>query len=195
MGDGFNLFTQAADVDVHSPWSDEAITPPNLVKKPIAVEDMPRVRSQIVQELEFQRTQLHRLATDGHLLSSRIEVKAPGLHHLPLFCHALLPAQNRSNAGHQLPRAEGFDHIVVPANLKAENSIHFLTLGREEDYRQSPQAIIGAEALANAKPVFVRQKNVQKEYVGRVTTKIIEPLTSSPETFDLEPFLAKVVTD
>jgi hypothetical protein len=195
MGDCFNLFTQAADMDVHSPWSNEAVTPPDLVKKPIAVKYMTRVRSQIVQELEFQRTQLHRLATNDHLLSSRIEPEAPGVHHLPLFCHALLPAQDRSDAGHQLPRTEGFDHIVVPTYLKAENSIHFLTLGREEDYRQSLQAIVGAETLANAKPVFVRQKNVQKEYVGRVTTKIIEPLTSSPETFDLEPFLAKVVTD
>jgi hypothetical protein len=195
MGDCFNLFTQAADVDVHSPWSDEAVAAPDLVKKPVAVKYMTRVRSQIEQELEFQRTQLHRPATNGHLLSSRIEAKASDLHHLPLFCHALLPAQNRSDAGHQLSRAEGFDHIVVPANLKAENSIHFLTLGREEDYRQSPQALVGAEALANAKPVFVRQKDVQKEYVGRVTTKIIEPLASSPETFDLEPFLAKVVAD
>jgi hypothetical protein len=195
MGDCFNLFTQAADVDVHSPWSDEAVAAPDLVKKPIAVENMTRMRSQIVQELEFQRTQLHRLATNGHLLSSRIEPNAPGLHHLSLFCHTLLPAQNRSDACHQLPRAEGFDHIVVPTYLEAENSIHFLTLGGEEDYRQSPQVIVGAEALANVKPVFVRQKNVQKHYVGRVTTKIIEPLTSSPETFDLKPFLAKVVTD
>jgi hypothetical protein len=195
MGNCFNLFTQAADVNVHSPWSDEAVAAPDLVKKPIAVEYMTRVRSQIVQELEFQRTQRHRLATNGHLLSSRIEPKAPGLHHLPLFCNALLPAQYRSDAGHQLPRAEGFDHVIVPANLKAENSIHFLTLSGEEDYRQSLQAIVGAEALANTKPVFVRQKNVQEEYVGRITTKIIEPLTSSPETFDLEPFLAKVVAN
>jgi hypothetical protein len=195
MGDCFNLFTQAADVDVHSPWSDEAVAAPNLIKKPVAVEDMTRVRSQIEQELEFQRTQLHRLATNRHLLSSRIEPNASGLHQLSFFCNALLPAQNRSDPGHQLPRAEGFDHVIVPANLKAENSIHFLTLGGEEDYRQSPQAIVGAEALANAKPVFVREQNVQKEYVGRVTTKIVEPLKSSPETFDLEPFLAKVVTD
>jgi hypothetical protein len=55
--------------------------------------------------------------------------------------------------------------------------------------------IVGAEAFANAKTVFVRQKNIQKEYVGRVTTEIIEPLSSSPETFDLKPFLAKVVAN
>jgi len=182
-------------VDVYSPWSDEAVAAPDLVKKPIAVEYMARVRSQIVQKLEFQRTQLHRLATNGHLLGSRIEPKAPRLHYLPLFCQALLPAQNRSHAGYKLPRAEGLDHVVISPNLEPENSIHLLTLGREEDYRQRSQVLVGAEALANTKPVFVRQKNVQKEYVGRVTTKIIEPLTSSPETFDLEPFLAKVVAD
>jgi hypothetical protein len=195
MGDCFDLFTQTADVDVHGPWSHEAVAAPDLIKKPIAVEYMTRVGSQIIQELELQRTQLHRPVTHGHLLSSHVEPQAPGLHHLPLFCSALLPAQNRSDARHKLPRAEGFDHIVVPANLQTEDSVHFLTLGREENYRQSFQAIVDAEALANLKTVFVRQKDIEQKYVRGISPQIIKPLASSPETFDLEPFLAKVVTD
>ena len=59
IGNGFDLLTQAADVDVHGAGSHEAVAAPDLVEQPIAVEDMPGVRSQIVQELEFQRTQLH----------------------------------------------------------------------------------------------------------------------------------------
>jgi hypothetical protein len=195
MGDGFNLLPQAADVNVNRPWGHEAVAAPDLVQQPIAVEDMTRVRSQIVEELEFQRTQLHQPAAHGHLLSSRIEPKVSHVHHLPLFRDPLLPAQNRSDPRYKLPRTEGLDHIVVPSYLQAQNSIHFLTLGREENYRQSPQTIVGAKALANVKTVVVRQQNIQKDYVDRVATKIIQPLTSSPETLDLEPFLAKVVAN
>ena len=147
------------------------------------------------QELEFQGAQLHRPATNHYFLSSRVEPDASDLHHLSPLRHPLLPAHHRLDSRHKFPRAEGFDYVVISANLQPQNPVHFLALGGEENHRQSAQAIIGAKTPADIKTIIVRQKNIQKDDVSGVSTKKIKPFVSSPETLDLEPFFAKVIAN
>jgi hypothetical protein len=55
--------------------------------------------------------------------------------------------------------------------------------------------VVGAKSPADIKSIIVRQKNIQKDDVSGVSTKKIQPLVSSSETLDLEPFLAKVIAN
>jgi hypothetical protein len=182
-------------MDIHRARGHEAVSSPDFIQQPVAIENVARVRGEMEQELELEGAQLHCPAANRDLLSSRIEPDASNLDDLPALRHPLLPAHYRLDSRYKFPRAEGLDHVVVAANFQSQDSIYFLALGGEEDYRQRPQAIVGAKTPANIEAVIVRQENIQKDDVSGVSAKKVQPLDSSPETLDLKPFFAKVIAN
>lgn len=44
-------------------------------------------------------------------------------------------AEYGADAEHELPHAEGLDHIVISAKGQTDNAVHFLAAGREHEHR------------------------------------------------------------
>ena len=66
------------------------------------------------------------------------------------------------DAGHQLPRAEGFGDIVVCAQVEAGHHAVFIPGSCEEDYWQ---ACVGLDCPADSEAVAFRQGNIQEHQV------------------------------
>jgi len=50
---GFDLFAEAADVNVHAPRCNESVGAPDCIQKLVSRENTVRTRSKIIQQAEF----------------------------------------------------------------------------------------------------------------------------------------------
>ena len=55
------------------------------------------------------------------------------------------------------------------------------------------QPLVGAQALANFKSIFVGKQNVEEHKVGRIAAEILQALAAAGEAFDFKALLAEVV--
>src|SRR6202047_3599081 len=73
LGIAFDLFAQAADVNVHAARSDETIGAPDGIEKLIARENAGRPRSQVIEQPEFERAERNGLPGMTHAIGRRID--------------------------------------------------------------------------------------------------------------------------
>src|SRR5712692_5975737 len=69
---GFDLFTQAADVNVHAARRNEAICSPHRVEQLIPGKDAVWARSKVVEQPEFERAKRYGFSGTAHAIGRRI---------------------------------------------------------------------------------------------------------------------------
>src|SRR4029450_8811784 len=96
----------------------------------------------------------------------------PAAHH-PLLDgdRRSLAAQHRLHPRHQLARAEGLYDIVVGAELEAQDAIHLLVLGGEEDDRHIAAQ---AQPLAHLGAIELGHEDVQDHQRGRLARRDLQ---------------------
>jgi hypothetical protein len=74
-------------------------------------------------------------------------------------------AQHGAHAQHQLADAERLDHVVVGADLEADDDVDLLGLGGHHDHRQAPRPLAGADLLAHLRAGHVGEHEVEQDEV------------------------------
>ena len=155
---------QHLDVGVHGAVLAEVIVVPHLLQDLFAAEGDALVRCQEDQQVELLGRQAHFLArhadgvagcVDGQVAESHGAVGslAPG--------HGAV--EHGPDAGHQLARGEGLDHIVVRAALQARQFIVFLAACGQDDDRRVDVA--GAHLPQAGHAVHERHHHIQDHQI------------------------------
>ena len=146
-----------------------------------------------MQQLELERAQFYGSPLDRDLLGERVQAHPARVDHFALLRRALLAAQDGFHPRDELPRAEGFHHVVVSAELETQDAVELLAFGRQKDDRYALQALVPAHALANLQTVQVGKQDVQQDQVCGLIAKMFEPFLAAAEALNVKAFLAQGV--
>ena len=167
FGIGFDLFADAADVDVDGAGGDEARVAPDGVEEMIAAEDAAGMAGQVVEEAEFCGRGRGEIAADAELHGAGID--------LDVFKGngggsggALEAAEDGLDPGQQLAGREGLGDVVVGAELEAEDAVVFSSTGGDEDDGDGAEGGVIAQAAADVEAVSPGNHDVEQEEGGRL---------------------------
>jgi adenylosuccinate lyase len=163
----------------------EPIRVPDLGDELVALHEAPGACEKHSEELELLHREIDRRAAarDG----ARVEVhrhfaafEDPGL-----VRHGLgfAPPQNGTHAGDELGGAERLRHVVVRAELEAEDAVHLLTARADHQDRHTRCPADLAEHVA---PVSVRQHDVEEDDVGPLSREGLEAVGGRSRELDVE---------
>lgn len=92
---------------------------------------------------------------------AEVHLKAADADQLLLFHRAAAAAQHRTNARGHLHHAERLCKIIVRAEVKADDLVVLVALGRRHDDRDVGRARVGFQALEDGYAVLARQHDVK----------------------------------
>ena len=155
---------QPADVHVERLHRPEPLRVPHFLEDALALDDRARVLHQQLEQLELLAAQLEDVAVQRHLALGRIEAELSDLDRLVLGRRGRVgAAQHRSDACDHLAGAERLDHVVVGAQLEADDPVRLLAAGGEHDDRNLGGP---AELAADVEARPVGQHHVEEHQVG-----------------------------
>src|SRR6266545_2936100 len=140
---------------------------------------------QVSQQVELGRSERHRFVTGQHEPPYRVERDRADPAYPVALRRALRATQHGLDPGDQLARAERLGHVVVGAELQAEDPVDLVVAGGEEQYR-CPIAGL-AQPPADLGAVHAGQRDVQDagdraHLPGRGQTRGTVMLDVHPET-------------
>lgn len=108
---------------------------------------------------------------------AEVHLKAADSDQLLLFRRAAAAAQHRTDARGHLHHAERLCKIVVRAEVKADDLVVLVALGRRHDDRDVGRARVGFQALEDGYAVLARQHDVEhyqlRHSVGQGRVKLL----------------------
>ena len=173
---GGELGADVADVAVDGAVGDLDVELIGRAHQLLAVEHRGRPRQERVQDAELDRGQRKRRAGEGRDMLLGIDRRAAlrqrGLRR-PWPRRARDAAQDDVDPRHQLARAERLRHVVVAADLEAEDAVDLLVARRQEQDRH-----VGglADLAADVEPVELGHADVEHDQIGPVGGKAGERL-------------------
>src|SRR6266508_1898966 len=163
-GGRLKLLADVLDVGVDRPLVGLERDPVHRVEELAAGEDAARLAHQHRQELELGRRQLDRLAADRDAHPGDVHLDAGHAQHLrPTGPRRLAAPQHRAHARDQLLGAERLDHVVVGAELEADDPVGLVATGRQDDDRHARGP---PQAAGHVEPVPPGQAEVEHDQVG-----------------------------
>jgi hypothetical protein len=116
------------------------------------------------QQVELAHGQRHRPAGDRDLAGGRVDLDVTGAkrRRRTMAVAGQGPAQHAADAGDQLAGAERLDHVVVGAQLQADDPVRLVALGGQHDDRGRG---LGADLAAHLQAVHARQHQIQHDQV------------------------------
>jgi len=102
------------------------------------------------------------------------------------------PAQDGFHPGHEFPRAEWLDHIIIGSQRQAENPIGFLLSGREYDNRNVGNT---AKLLTHLPAIALWKHEVQNHHRGAVRACLHQGVLSVVRLQRLESLPFQVQTN
>ena len=141
------------------------------VKQLRAREDPARRSSQVARIAELGRGQLHPAAGGSHAHPRQVELDVTDDDAVGRLGGRFGASEHRADPGDQLPRAERLGHVVVGAELEADERVRLVAARGEHhdrDRRGRPQPTRDVE------PVEARQPEVEDDEVGMVPSRGLE---------------------
>ena len=93
------------------------------------------------QEVQLAGGEGHGLAALGEPVGARVEPKVAELRHLGIAASAGSAPHDGAHPGQQFARIEGLAHVVVGAHFEADDAVHLLALGGNDDDRRVALAL------------------------------------------------------
>ena len=122
----------------HGALRAEGLLPPDGAVDGVGPKDPAGALQQQAENVVLRGRQADRLPVQGHGLALVVQADAPGPQLIPLRRHRAqlsIAPQLRAHPGQQLHGVEGLGHIVVRAQVQAEDLVRVLALGRQKDHR------------------------------------------------------------
>jgi len=133
----------------------------------------------------------HVAAVHLHLHSRRVEhERLADAYHVVTGRGDLCTAHHRAHPGDELPRAEGFGHVIIGAELEAGDPVCFLGASGQHDDRNIARAPDGAR---DVEAVGLRKGQVEDHEVGPASREFSERGRAGRRGHHLEPGPLQVV--
>src|SRR5258705_9471316 len=129
----FKLLANAHNVSVHGARGGKILIAPDFVEKAVAAHRLSGMTEKMFQQLKLFARKLNGLAAAQDLVAAQVHVDIAERVTVLLFRQRLRAAQNGLHASEQFADGEGLGYIVVSAEFKPHNLIHFLAARREHD--------------------------------------------------------------
>jgi hypothetical protein len=146
------LGADVPDVAVDRAVGDLAVGGIHARNQAVAVAHVLGPAQELLEERELGGREGNRLPRISGRVLRGIEVQQPVLQRSIRRCRRpwlLQPLQDHLDAGHQFARAEGLGHIVVAADLQAQDAVHLrIVRGQEQDRHVGRLADLPAHAEA-----------------------------------------------
>ena len=169
---GPELLAQLGHVDVDRPLVAVPVGAPDAVEQLLAREGEAGVAGQEGEQVELAGGQGHHLAAPAHLAAAQVDLEVAHGHDL-LGGRALAgAAEDGADPRHELAGREGLDQVVVRPQLEAEDAVHLVVAGGEEqdgDGAAGPDLAADVEAVAGA-----RQADVEDDDGGVLPREDLE---------------------
>jgi hypothetical protein len=144
------------------------------------------VVEQIPEEVEFLRSQLHLLASDGRFAPAGVDPEISVDQHRALELPALgvRTAEDRLHARDELPWVEGLREVVVRTDLEPDDLVDVLVPSAQHE-----DGDVGAltDATTDVDPVEVGKHQVEDDQRRRIRTRPLERTASRPDHAHGEP--------
>ena len=112
------------------------VVSPDVGKKLVSGQCDILILNQVEEKVVFLRGQVDPFTVYGNGAGGKVHFQSVELHYLgAVVLGTALPLQDRIHPSHQFLRAEWLDHIIVDAQLEAEQLVVFFPSGGEHDYR------------------------------------------------------------
>ena len=132
---------------------------------------------------------MERLAVERHLAAGGIDAEAIDLDDFRDLALALGAAEDGLDAGDQLARVEGLRHVVIGADLEADDAVDVVAAGGEDDDGD----VAGlAELLADGEAVHLGHHDVEDDEVRADGLGLLERLLAVVGGFDAEALVVQV---
>ena len=148
-------------MDVNRARFAEKILAPDRGQQLLARERPAGVCHERVQQLELLERELDTDAVGRNDVLTEVHLKAADADQLLLFRRAAAAAQHRTDSRGHLHHAERLCKIVVRAEVKADDLVVLVALGRRHDDRDVGRARVGFQALEDGYAVLARQHDVE----------------------------------
>ena len=183
-------------MDVHGPRAARVAVAPDVGEQHVARQHAAPVFEQVFEEQELLRGERHPDAArrDGVGLGIDDD-RSIGDRRRAGRRSALRAAEQRPHARDQLVRAERLGHVVVGAELEADDAVGFLGARRQHDDRDRRGRVVGAHDAADFEAVHLRQHQVQDHQVRRMLPDGGERLAPRRQHVGVKSGLAEVVGD
>ena len=141
---------------------------PELLHDLEAAEDLAGALGEQPQDLELGAGQVDGLAADGDEVAGKVDRHVAGVDALAVLLSdtacpiELAPAELGAHAAEQLADAERLRHVVVGADLEADDLVDLGVLRRQQDDRNGAAA---ADVAADVEAAAARHHDVEDEQV------------------------------
>ena len=167
IGIGFDFFAQAADADVNTSRGDELFAAPDSGEEFLAGEDTTRVRSEVIEKPELEKTGGDGLFKAGDATGIEIDQQLVEFESLARFRGRLGAPEEKLHAGDEFARAEGFGDVIIGAGFEGGDEIGFATAGGEHDDGQAMEQSVLADFGENLKSGKARVQGIEEQKIGR----------------------------
>src|ERR1700728_2104994 len=99
----------------------------------------------------------------------------------------------RFDPGHQFARTEGFRHVIVAADLEAENAVDFIRPGGEKNDGRARDFSGLPNLPAKIETVLPRQHNVQHDEVWLPCFELAQGMLPTVEHLNFEAAASQVI--
>ena len=162
---GAELLAHLGDVDVDRPGLAREVGAPDVLEQAVAGEDDARIAGEGGEEVELARAQVELALADGGLPPTRVDPQRAHLHGPAAARHDVGPPQDRLDPGDERPRVERLGHVVVGAELEADDRVDVVVAGGEHEDRR---VAAPPELAADLEAVDLGEHQVEDDEVGLV---------------------------
>src|SRR5215472_4265718 len=168
------LLAQSHQMRVDGSSCGIVVIAPHFFQKTIAAERFPGMADEIFQQLELLRGNIDHLARLEHPTALQVHLNIGEGMPVQILRNDSGPPQHCSDSRQQLANGEWLSHVVIRAQFKAYNFVHFLAPRSQHDDRYG--AALGAQLLAYLEPAHSRHHDVKNNQVGRLVQRPLQAL-------------------
>ena len=179
-------------MDVHGPGLAREVGAPDVLEQRVAGQDDAGVARQRGQQVELAGAQLEPPVADVGLAPAGIDAQVADLDRPAALGRHVGPAQDRLDPRHQGSRVERLGHVVVRAQLQADDRVHVLGAGGQHQDRHVAAA---AQLAADLEAVHLGQHQVQHDQVRVAALVLDQGLLAVGRGHDGEALLLEVQPD
>src|SRR5215469_8918181 len=156
---------QPREVDIHRPVGAAVRQTPDMCEQVPPGDYLPRVESQVVEQLELAPAQVEYRSVERDLMGASVEPKAANLKWLPGPGAARLgPSQDCLDPGLDLVRAEWLDHVVVRSRIQRPDDLGLIVARGDHQHRHRADRTDHAQCFL---PAEVGQPKIEQHGIGR----------------------------
>ena len=178
-------------MDIDRPGVAVIVGTPDEAEQALTVEHRALVLGERREQLELLGAELELLTVQRHLAAGAVDAEAVDLDDVRDLPLPLATAEDGFHSRHELARIEGLGHVVVGADLEADDAVDVVTAGGEDDHRH----VAGlADLLADGQAVHLRHHYVEDDEVRAHRLRPLERLLAVRRGLDPEALVVQVET-